>query len=51
MASAGAELNIDTGLMLDVQTRIRLGLAFPLINRDQLRASRAQAYGTFGASF
>jgi hypothetical protein len=51
MTSAGAELNIDTGLQLDVQARIRLGLAFPLMNRDQLRARKVQAYGTFGASF
>ena len=33
MTSAGAELNIDTGLQLDVQARMRLGLAFPLANR------------------
>jgi hypothetical protein len=51
MTSAGAELNIDTGLQLDVQARLRLGLAFPLVNRQQLRASVAQAYATFGASF
>ena len=51
MTSAGAELNIDTGLQLDVQARLRLGLAFPLINRERLRASAAQAYATFGASF
>lgn len=51
MTSAGAELNIDSGLQLDIQARIRLGIAFPLANRDQLRASSAQAYATFGASF
>ncbi len=51
MTSAGAELNIDTGLQLDVQARLRLGLAFPLVNRAQLGASVAQAYATFGASF
>jgi hypothetical protein len=51
MTSAGAELNTDTGVQLDVQTRIRLGLAFPLINRERLRAAKAQLYGTFGASF
>jgi hypothetical protein len=51
MTSAGAELNIDTGLQLDVQTRLRLGLAFPLINRERLGASTAQAYVTFGSSF
>ncbi|HMI48651.1 MAG TPA: hypothetical protein VK481_08285 [Gemmatimonadaceae bacterium] len=51
MASAGAELNIDSGFQLDVQARLRLGIAFPLINRERLGASTAQAYATFGASF
>jgi hypothetical protein len=51
MESAGVELNIDTGLQLDLQARLRLGLAFPLANRDRLRASRAAAYATFGSSF
>jgi hypothetical protein len=51
MTSAGAELNVDTGLQLDLQARFRLGVAFPLVNRQLLGASRAQAYATFGASF
>jgi hypothetical protein len=51
MRSVGAELNIDTGLQLDVSARIRMGVAFPLVNRTLLGASRAQLYGTFGASF
>ncbi|HET7614963.1 MAG TPA: hypothetical protein VFK26_13665 [Gemmatimonadaceae bacterium] len=51
MTSAGAELNIDTGLQLDLQARFRLGVAFPLANREELGAARAQVYGTFGASF
>ena len=51
MTSAGAELNLDTGLQLDLQARFRLGIAFPLVKRDQLGASVAQAYATFGASF
>jgi hypothetical protein len=51
MESVGAELNIDTGLQLDVQARIRLGLAFPVANRDAVGASKAQAYFTFGSSF
>jgi hypothetical protein len=51
MTSAGAELNIDSGLQLDVAARIRLGVAFPLQNRVLLKASTAQLYGTFGASF
>jgi hypothetical protein len=51
MTSAGAELNVDTGIQLDVPARIRLGVAFPLANRALLRAPTAQLYGTFGASF
>jgi hypothetical protein len=51
MRSAGAELNIDTGLQLDVAARVRLGVAVPLANRVLLQAPRAQLYGTFGASF
>ena len=51
MRSLGAELNIDTGVQLDVQARLRLGVAFPLSNRERLGASKAQAYATFGASF
>ena len=51
MTSAGAELNVDTGLQLDVAARIRLGVAFPLANRALLRAPTAQLYATFGASF
>jgi hypothetical protein len=51
MQSAGVELNIDTGLQLDLQAKLRLGLAFPLANREQLSAGKAQAYATFGSSF
>ena len=51
MTSAGAELNFDTGLLLDAQAKIRVGIAFPLVNREVLGASAAQAYATFGASF
>ena len=51
MTSAGAELNIDSGIDLDVPARIRLGMAFPLVNRAQLGARPAQVYGTFGTSF
>jgi hypothetical protein len=51
MRSAGAELNIDTGIQLDLQTRLRVGVAFPLANREAVGANRAQAYATFGASF
>jgi len=51
MTSAGAELNVDTGVQLDVAARIRLGVAFPLANRVLLGAPVAQFYATFGASF
>jgi hypothetical protein len=51
MTSVGAELNIDTGIQLDVPARLRFGVAFPLANREQVRAAKAQLYGTFGASF
>ncbi len=51
MTSVGAELNVDTALQLDVQTRIRLGIAFPLAHREVLLAGKAEAYATFGASF
>jgi hypothetical protein len=51
MTSVGAELNVDTSIQLDLPARLRFGIAFPLANREELRASRAQLYGTFGASF
>jgi hypothetical protein len=51
MTSAGAKLNVDTGLLLDVHARFRLGVAYPLVNRAQLGASNAQVYATFGSSF
>jgi hypothetical protein len=51
MTAAGAELNLDTGLQLDVAARVRFGIAFPLANRALLQAPVAQAYATFGTSF
>jgi hypothetical protein len=51
MSSAGAELNIDTGIQLDVEARVRLGIAFPLANREELFARSPQVYATFGSSF
>jgi hypothetical protein len=51
MTSAGAELNFDTGLQLDVAARARLGVAFPLANRVLLQAPAVELYATFGASF
>ena len=51
MTSVGAELNVDTGVQLDVPARLRLGVAFPIANRERLGASVAQVYATFGSSF
>ncbi|HZE07704.1 MAG TPA: hypothetical protein VE110_03010 [Gemmatimonadaceae bacterium] len=51
MSSIGAELNMDTSLELDIPTRLRFGVAFPLANRETLGARKASVYGTFGASF
>jgi hypothetical protein len=51
MTSTGAEFNVDTGLLLDLQARFRMGVAFPLTNRERLGASTAQFYATFGSSF
>jgi hypothetical protein len=51
MTSTGAEFNVDTGLLLDLEARFRMGVAFPLTNRETLGASTPQFYATFGASF
>ncbi len=51
MRAAGAELNIDTGVQLDLQTRVRLGVAFPLTERERFAADRARFYATFGSAF
>jgi hypothetical protein len=51
MRSVGAELNLDTGIQLDFQARIRLGVAFPLSERERFGRRGGQLYGTFGASF
>jgi hypothetical protein len=51
MTSIGAELNIDSGIQLDLPARFRLGVAWPLANRAELRAKSPQVYTSFGASF
>ena len=51
MASAGAEVNVDTGLQLDFVARLRLGVAIPTVNRQELRARSSLFYATFGSSF
>lgn len=51
MSSVGAEVDLDTGIQLDYGARVRLGVAIPTVNRQQLRAPAALFYATFGASF
>lgn len=51
MSSVGVELNLDTGIRLDIPARLRFGAAFPLAHRTELGAPRASAYATFGSSF
>ena len=51
MRSIGGELNIDTGVQLDFQARLRLGVAFPLTDRERFAADAARVYLTFGAGF
>jgi len=51
MRSVGAELNIDTGVQLDVPVRVRLGVGFPLTARERFDADPARFYATFGAGF
>jgi len=51
MRSVGGELSIDTGVQLDLQARVRLGVAFPLVARERFDAGPARFYATFGAGF
>jgi len=51
MRSVGGELNIDTGFQLDFQTRVRLGVAFPLSERERFSRTGGQFYATFGTAF
>ena len=51
VASAGAELDLDTGLQYDSPYRFRLGLAFPLANRSLRRVSAANVYFQLGYQF
>jgi hypothetical protein len=51
MSSVGAEVNVDTGLQLDFVARLRLGVAIPTVNRQELRAPSSLFYATFGSSF
>jgi len=51
MRSVGGELNIDTGFQLDLQTRVRLGIAFPLAERERFGVRSSRVYATFGSAF
>jgi hypothetical protein len=51
LASAGAELNLDSALQFDVPYRIRLGLAHPLRGAAYAGASSVTAYATLGLAF
>ena len=51
MRSVGAELNIHSGIQLDFPAHLRLGVAFPLKERERFGADRARFYATFGTSF
>ncbi|MDQ6718825.1 MAG: hypothetical protein M3Z17_10845, partial [Gemmatimonadota bacterium] len=51
MSSVGAELDIDTGIQLDYAARVRIGIAIPTVNRQELRAPSSLVYATFGTSF
>lgn len=51
MSSVGAELDLDTGIELDIPARLRLGVAIPTVNRQKLKAPSALFFATFGSSF
>ena len=51
MRSVGGEINLDTGIQLDIQARARLGIAFPLAERERFGVRSARVYATFGSSF
>jgi hypothetical protein len=51
MRSVGGELNLDTGIQLDIQARARLGVAFPLAERERFGVQSVRVYATFGTAF
>lgn len=51
MRSVGGELNFDTAIQLDAQARVRLGIAFPLAERERFDAPGSRVYATFGSAF
>lgn len=51
LASAGAELDLDTGLQYDVPYRLRLGAAVPLVNHSLRAVSKVSVYFQLGFAF
>ena len=51
LASAGAELDLDSGLQYDAPYRLRLGLAVPLVNHSLRSVGRVSVYFQLGYQF
>lgn len=51
IASAGAELNLDTALQYDVPYRLRVGLAAPIVNHSLVTPSAVSVYFQVGYQF
>jgi hypothetical protein len=51
LASAGAELNLDTAVQYDLPARFRAGVAFSFAGRDAVSANSASVYLTVGSAF
>ena len=51
LQSAGAELVFDLGVLYDVPTRLRVGVAVPLVDGNSVSRGDTRSYLSFGASF
>ncbi len=51
LQSAGVELVLDLGVLYDVPTRLRLGMAVPLADGNGVSRGDVRSYLSFGASF
>ena len=51
LQSAGVELVLDLGVLYDVPTRLRLGVAIPLADANGVSRGDTRSYLSFGASF
>ena len=51
LQSAGAELVFDLGVLYDVPTRLRVGVAVPLTDGNSVSHGDTRSYLSFGASF